>query len=282
MRRTKHGYINENKNRATGPPPSPWSQAASRCVLFFVVAAANASDATDRLLVDYTRELANWTRWLAVGTGVVAFGTGVLAFFAIKQSKDTKRALEATETTIQHGQLRERAYVFVESVDTSAKRWISELDQFFWTFKLVNHGRTPAIIGSIKAAATVNNRRPWQSEDDRKLSHSGSSFKSLEPQDFWEERIAQPTAMVLASGEESKAIVCFSTRPIPMQGVPNEAFDAVWEGVQHMFWISGKVEYEDVFGVSHQTSFCFMLEPRDLGTAVAFELGDGKTLNSRT
>jgi hypothetical protein len=216
--------------------------------------------------------------WLTViATIVIAIATAVNVFVVRGQLSEMKSSGGRTEKSIAAAQASaqaakdavslaysaERAYVFVESAGQNLIDWRSGKAQFEWRYRFCNHGKTPAIVTRIVAVASITDAIPPFTEAMR-----------LDKQYIWapitfiENEQIQPSFVIEGSNGASEIFVARGDHsPLIMSEVPSDIatqrlrlYEETTPPGRVNFWLQGAIDYKDIFGASHSTTFCLKVD----------------------
>jgi hypothetical protein len=202
--------------------------------------------------------IANYTWWLAVLTGALVMVSLGQGFFLLRSNKTARMAAIAAQKSADFIPAIERSYVFMQisyftfqltPVQVGTER--SKVYSLSVRFNFINHGKTPAIIRELRAGIKrLKSELPpnaWKAEDIVPLGRKvlGSEY-AYQPQiDMGDDPLAEADGGLILN---SALFVYFF----------------------------GHLAYEDVFGNSHETQFCWRLSQG------CFEEWGGKAHNFRT
>jgi hypothetical protein len=204
---------------------------------FVVTNKQSAEDKADaQELALATDNLATWTLRLAVASIVATLLALWSTLLAWKAGKDLKKL--------------ERAYVFVT---VECTRFSGAADQGNLTVNTKthfhNHGKTPAILKSLRLNSVYQEDPPTQLTDhpnaDREL----------------------PQGLVIGHDKDWEQVV--------REQLTLEQFNSLTDIVQHIY-IVGVLKYEDVMGGKHEVGFCWMSQPQRHNNGVQFTICPSK------
>lgn len=187
--------------------------------------------------------LAIATIWLAVLTAALAVIASLQLWLFLRQLKLSEKAARDAETAAKAAKASadvlpkiERAYVFVDVSISDLERLSLRPPSYRFqiTVRLTNHGKTPAILTRVRAYSLWSDVPPSQ----------------LIPTDRADRQL--PPGLVIGSE-------AFFDVPLP-QGVDGSAYDQLM-GIETHLYTVGIIEYQDVMGASHHTSFCWHTYP---------------------
>jgi hypothetical protein len=187
--------------------------------------------------------------------------TGILAFIAILQlvvffwqGRQLRKSVEAAEKTAKSMENSERPYIFIKVEAEIMYSNTSQKGYCHGKYFVRNHGKTPAVLTNI-------NVRFW--------------FKSENPPP-----IEDPTGQGIPSGGE--VIDAGDNNGFPIrQDITENEFENI-KNVNLKLFCYGRIEYNDIFGVSHYTKFCWEYQPRAIVRSGGFYLSNNKELNDYT
>jgi hypothetical protein len=171
----------------------------------------------------------------AYSTIVIAVFTAILGAFTIRLARSTRVAAEAAQKSAEALPAIERAYIFVtgeleywDPINTSDERTVYS-SRIGVKFHLENHGKTPAIIGSIEAHLRV-----WSIDPDN-TQHFPSIFL--------------PNEIIIRSGDTwtpPNSPLNFQVDELTADAIANQTAT---------IWFYGSIIYQDVFGNDRVTRF---------------------------
>lgn len=187
--------------------------------------------------------LAIATVWLAGLTAALAAIAALQLWLFLRQLKLSEKAARDAETAAKAAKASadvlpkiERAYVFVEVLISDLERLSLRPPsyQFQITVRLINHGKTPAILTRIRAYTE------WSGAPPTQLVSTDRADRPL------------PPGLVIGSD-------AFFDVPLP-HGVDGEIYNQLM-GIETHLYTVGVIEYQDVMGAVHRTGFCWHTYP---------------------
>jgi hypothetical protein len=267
--------MNPSASQAKGDPKAgiPFEQPGTKKKPLVVEILEGETDSAEKLVARDHRLLeatnSQWTMKLTAGLVFLAFVQAILFLWQ----------LSLMNKSTHLGRAGERAYLFVESVSQNSQEWSSGIAPFKWTFRVTNHGRTPAIITEIAAYSTISDGTPTENG----WNDIGALYPSNNQGRLAIEKL--PPSYVIGReassldffrhGDRSQLVVNSSVR----DEIKNRNVDLFMRicGPGTYFWLVGHVKYLDSYGVACISKFCFGVEP----WVTVSERG-GEKLNSRT
>jgi hypothetical protein len=204
----------------------------------FVVAnkesAEDKADAHELTLA--TNNLATWTLRLAVASIVATLLALWSTLLAWKAGKDLKKL--------------ERAYVFV-IVERTGFGGAGDQENLTLNTKahFHNHGKTPAILRSLRHYAV------YQEEAPTRLSDQPNANREL------------PQGLVIGHDKDWEQVL--------REPLTQEQLNTLTDVVQHLY-VVGVLKYEDVMGGKHEVGFCWMSQPQRHNNGVQFTICPSK------
>jgi hypothetical protein len=183
-----------------------------------------------------TTNLATWTLRLAVTSIAATFLALCSTLLAWKAGKDLKKL--------------ERAYVFVTVERTG---FSGAADQGNLTLNTKthfrNHGKTPAILKSLRHYAVYQQEAPTQ------LFDHPNANREL------------PQGLVIGYDKDWEQVL--------REQLTHEQFTSLTDILQHIY-VVGVLKYEDVMGGKHEVGFCWMSQPQRHNNGVQFTICPSK------
>ena len=250
------------------------NQTGTKSRPFVVDGAESTEDAAEkRASRDHRKQEANNSSYTTIFTGLLFAVAIVQAGLFIWQlllmqvtAKDTATAAKAAQASVNLARAGERAYLFVESVAHNAKDWRQGRAPFEWSFRITNHGRTPAIVTEISAFTTISDGKPTANGwDDSGAEYA--SFHTTEPE-------VLPPSYVLSQGASSEPFARTGDRGPLIRGTDlpesikqeRERLYVRTVGPGNYFWLIGHVKYRDTYGEECISRFCFGIDQPFLNT----------------
>lgn len=190
-----------------------------------------------------------WAAWFAFSAAVVYAGISVLMW--CQMIKQTRIAAESQKESIRSFRMDERAWVELEPIQGAL--FTPKTDKFGATFRYAilpkNVGKTVAT--SVQMRALRNGMSaPIEFGDDPKQV----SFE--QDQLLLGRAINQPKAMPIIT-PIPQTLGPQSTSPIPV--FLNGQEPMIFRTGETVFYIIGRIDYSDAFGVSHWKKFCYFV-----------------------
>jgi hypothetical protein len=204
---------------------------------FVVANKQSAEEKTDAHKLSLaTDNLAKWTLRLAVASIIATLLALWSTLLAWKAGKDLKKL--------------ERAYVFVTVERTG---FSGSADQGNLTINTKthfhNHGKTPAILKSLRHYAVYREEAPTELKDHPNANRELPQGLVIGHDKTWERVIREKLTL--------------------------EEFSSLTDIVQHLY-IVGVLRYEDVMGGKHEVGFCWMSQPQRHNNGVQFTICPSK------
>jgi len=195
--------------------------------------------------------ITRYTFWLMIFTGALVICNVGLWLYTRKAANSAKKAADALPTI-------ERAYLFIDSIEWPKGELGFTLNEYnnlnLIKGMIKNVGRTPAILCNISAKVSIK-----ESEYPTREVVRGKS------------EIVFPKGVIITSdGTEN-----FSCGEIIGPSIMTES-----DFIQATILCYGYVIYEDIFGKSHETGFCYEFKPIYLEGR--FYISNNKELNYYT
>ena len=195
--------------------------------------------------------ITTYTFWLMVFTGALVICNILLWFYTMRAANAAKKAADALPTV-------ERAYLFIDSIEWPKGELgftLSEYNKLTPIKGIIrNVGRTPAILCKVSSMVSIK-----ESEYPTKEAVRGK----LE--------ISVPKGVIIKSD---------GTENFSCGGAIGPSIMTESEFIQATILCYGYVIYEDIFGKSHETGFCYEFKPIYLEGR--FHISNNKELNYYT
>lgn len=195
--------------------------------------------------------ITTYTFWLMIFTGALVICNVGLWFYTMRAANSAKKAADALPTV-------ERAYLFIDSIEWPKGELgftLSEYNKLTPIKGIIrNVGRTPAILCKVSSMVSIK-----ESEYPTKEAVRGK----LE--------ISVPTGVIIEGD---------GTEPFSCGGAIGPSIMTESDFIQATILCYGYVIYEDIFGKSHETGFCYEFKPIYLEGR--FHISNNKELNYYT
>jgi hypothetical protein len=242
--------IRENHKAADQHKISSYSSTTTKHPPADITTDRNSTKATADENISINKKIALYTGFLALLAFFQLVAMAVQAHFLSKTLRATKEAADAAQKSSEALPLLERAYVFVQ-IELGGNKYSSIEGTAISgiTVKLVNHGKTPAILTKLHAETTKSAAYP-------------TKLIETYPNEI-------PPGIVISSGEHSAFPITYETSSRELEQVEQHEIKLI---------CFGKAEYKDVLGVTHETGFCWEYQTR----ISSFYLSNNKELNYYT
>jgi hypothetical protein len=191
------------------------------------------------------KAVAEYTGWLAVFTALLvlvsAFQIGFLVSANETATKAANAARDAVEATRDATRIDQRAWVSLKNVFTDPK--IPEVGKTIrFSVEFYNSGKTPArkLIGNAVVDPVAKGGEPnFSYTGDKQIAAGYMAPNSMSNADLF-------PAISRSTGKPGPL-----TQPL---------FDGITNG-DIILYVHGRIDYEDIFGLPHWTTFCWFYLP---------------------
>ena len=253
------------KSEDDGTSPRYRASAKNHPIAIAINALKRQYQAKDRERAERDANIFKWTKRGAKAAILYTFFTLFIMVAGFYSVYEARRAADSAEVSANIAQKAltglERPYLFQNFINiniANVRGWIhrAALPQLF-SFDLKNYGRAPAIVKSVSCRFIATSGDPtknqWHSGNilDDDLSQIDIAGKEI--------IIADPVQTFLcpdpaAMPQDKKASDLIRIDQWPLNEIAIEGREAVAQA--GYIWIVGRVIYDDVFGVSHETDWC--------------------------
>jgi hypothetical protein len=194
---------------------------------------SNISSHYEQQNLEIQRQLSKFTSKIADFTLALVIVTAVLAGMALWQGYQLKRSVDSLRNA-------ERAHIFVKVrlQDDKIKIIPGETPtQNLCEFIVMNEGKTPAILMNVKGFAGI-----FTQDDLPEIASITSDSK------------IPPGTVIIATIPNEKTF----TAPFYI----TDEEEIYLYSASHRLFCMGCIQYRDIFGISHETGFCWEYQPR--------------------